>query len=91
MDGSVPGVEPLESYGLVAAPHAGSNDAWCATLCPHRIAEVISTIGTIGKHLAWIIRQGIGSGLAIVDIGRSDGDLFHQCRIGIGADMRLGR
>jgi len=39
--------------------------------------------------LARIVRQGTGASLAVVDIGGSDGDLFHQCGIGISADMGL--
>lgn len=69
MDRPVPGIEPLKSFGLVTAPYTGGNDAWRATLCPHRIAEVISTISTVGTHVAGIVGQSIGAGLAVVDVG----------------------
>ncbi|MEZ5784399.1 MAG: hypothetical protein R3D70_22905 [Rhizobiaceae bacterium] len=60
MDRLVPGVEPLASVGLVTAPHAGSNDAWRTALCPHCIAEMISSIGAVGKGDYQEFRVGAG-------------------------------
>ena len=70
VDRSVPGSEAIERFGLVSPPHAGRDNAWRASFGPNRVAEVISPIGAVGEHLAWIIGQGVGSGAPIVDVGR---------------------
>jgi len=71
VDRPVSSIAPLEGFYPDAAPHAGSNDPWSAALGPHRITKVISTIGAVGEDLAWTVRQGIRSGLAVADIGSS--------------------
>lgn len=47
------------------------------------------SIGAVREHFAEIIRQRRGAGLAVVDVGRRDGDLLHQCGLGVGSDMGL--
>lgn len=68
-------------------PHAGSDNARRVSFGPNRVAEVISPIGAVGEHLAWIIGQGVGSGAPIVDVGRRDRDLLDQSRCRVGADV----
>jgi len=58
-----------------------------AALCTHGITEVIAAIGAVSKHLAGIFGQRVGSGFAIVDIGRCDRHFLNQCRIGVGTNM----
>ena len=87
VDRWVPGIESLSGFGFVTAPDAGSNDAWRAALGAHGITKLRSPIGAVGKNLAGIVRQSLRASLAIIDIGRSDRDLFNQRSIGVGAHM----
>lgn len=87
MDRPVPGSEASERFGLVSPPHAGRDNARRASFGPNRVAEVISPIGTVDEHLAWIIGQGVGSGAPSVDVGRRDRDLLDQSRCRVGADV----
>jgi hypothetical protein len=36
-----------------------------------------------------VVQQGIGAGLAVIDIGRGDRDFLDQSRVGVGAHMSL--
>lgn len=87
MDRLVPCLEACQCFGFVPSPHAAGDDAWRSTLGAQRVAEMIAAIGAVGKHLAKIAGQSIGTGLAVVDIGRCDGDLLNKGRIGVGAQM----
>nr|WP_255647903.1 hypothetical protein [Ensifer sp. IC4062] len=48
-----------------------------------------ASTGAVGINLARIVRQGIRSGLAVIDVGRRNGDLLDKGRIGVGTDMRF--
>jgi hypothetical protein len=50
---------------------------------------VRAAIGAIGKYLARVIGQRIGTGAAVVDVGRGHRDLLDQSRARIGSNMRL--
>lgn len=89
MDRLVPGIETCQGFGLVAPPHTGGDDARRATFGAHRITEMAASVGAVGINLAGIVRQSIGTGLAVVDVGGRDGDLLDQSGIGIGTDMGL--
>lgn len=67
----------------------GGDDAWCAALGPNGRPERFATIGAVGEDLAGIVGKGATTGLAVMDVGRGDGDLLDQRGVGIGADMRL--
>ena len=53
----VPGLKACECFGFVPSLHTGGDDAWRSTLGAHRVAEMIASIGTVGKHFAGIIGQ----------------------------------
>ncbi len=89
MDRLVPGIETCQGFGFVAPPHGGSDDARRATFGAHRITEMAASTGAVGINLARIVRQGIRTGLAVIDVGRRDGDLLDKGRIGVGTDMRF--
>lgn len=76
VDRLVPGLKTCQCFGLVPSPHAGGADAWRSTLSTHRVAKMVAAIDTVGKHLAGIVRQSIGTDLAVVDVGGRDGDLL---------------
>ncbi|MCP2001111.1 hypothetical protein [Nitrobacter winogradskyi] len=65
VDRPVLGSEANERFGLVSPPHAGRDNARRASFGPNRVAEVISPIGAVGERLAWIIGQGVGSGVSL--------------------------
>ena len=48
-----------------------------------------ATIGTVRKHLARIIGNGLRTGATVIDIGRCHRDLLDQGRGRIGSDMGL--
>lgn len=87
----VPGPKACQCFGFVPSPHAGTC-RWrrCVAFHPwHAPRGRIAAIGAFGKHLAGIVRQSIGTGLAVVAVGGRDGDLLDQGRIGVGTDMGL--
>jgi hypothetical protein len=61
--------EASERFGLVSPPHAGRDNAQRTSFGPNRVTEVISPIGAVGEHLAWIIGQGVGSGASLTVAG----------------------
>lgn len=69
MDRLIPFMELAERFSFVAAPHAGDDDAGNAALCQHGVTKVIAAIGAVGKHLTWIVGQGIETCFAVIDIG----------------------
>jgi len=83
VDRLVPFVELALCFLLVTPPHAGRDDPGDATLRPDRITKVSTAVGAVCEDLAWIVRQGLGTGFAIVDIGRRDRDFLDQRRVGI--------
>lgn len=87
VDWLVPVLELLECLGFVAAPHAGGDNARRPAFGADRIAEVVAPVSAVREDFAGIFRQCIRACPAIVDIGGCDGDLFDNCRVGIGADM----
>jgi hypothetical protein len=50
---------------------------------------VIAPVGTVGKHVAGIVGQSIGAGLAVINVGGCYGDFLDKGRIRISADMGL--
>lgn len=48
---------------------------------------MIASVGAVGKHFAGIVGQSIRNGLAVLGVGRRDGDLLDKGRIGVGTDM----
>lgn len=46
MDRPAPGIEALECFGLVCAPHGSGDNTRRAASCPHGTAEVGTAIGT---------------------------------------------
>jgi hypothetical protein len=69
MDGLVPFMELSQCLLFVAAPCARSDDPRYATLCKDCVTEMSAAIGAVSKHLAGVVGQRSGTGLAIVDIG----------------------
>jgi hypothetical protein len=74
---------------FVAAPCARSDDPRYATLCKDCVTEMSAAIGAVSKHLAGVVGQRIGTGLAIVDIGRGDRYFLNQRCISVRSNMGL--
>ncbi|MER8638791.1 hypothetical protein [Mesorhizobium sp. M1365] len=65
MDRLVPGIELSAS----SRPHSGCDDARPSTLGAHRVAEMIASVGAVGKHFAGIVGQSIRNGVAVLGVG----------------------
>lgn len=89
MDRVVPGRKSRPYFGFVASPHSRCDNARRTTPGDDRLAEMVTTIGTVGKDLVGIIRQGIRAGFAIVDIGGGNGDVFNKSRVSVSTNIRL--
>lgn len=76
-------------FGFVPSPHTGGDNTWRSTLGAHRVAEITATVGAVSKHVAGIVRQSIGAGLAVINVGGCDGDFLDKGHIRISADMGL--
>ncbi|MER9578590.1 hypothetical protein NKI78_23570 [Mesorhizobium sp. M0400] len=40
-----------------------------STLGAHRVAEMIASVGAVGKHFAGIVGQSIRNGVAVLGVG----------------------
>lgn len=89
MDRLIPGLKARQRFGLIPAPHAGYGDAQRASLGAHGRSESLAPISAVGEHLTRLVRQSIGAGLAVIDVGRGDRDFLNQSRVGVGAHMSL--
>lgn len=69
VDRLVPGIETCPDFGFVPAPHAGSDNAWRATLRDNCFAKMVASIGTVGINIAGIVRQCVRTSLAVIDVG----------------------
>ncbi|WP_167697631.1 hypothetical protein [Mesorhizobium sp.] len=58
--------QDVQYFSFTPSPDAGSDDAWRSTLGTHRVAEMVAATGAIGKPLAGVVRQSIGTGFAVV-------------------------
>jgi len=102
MDGIIPGFQPGKRFPFVASPHRGRGNTERSAFRPdriashriashriasHRIAEMVASTGAVSKDLARIIRHGIRTRAAIVDIGPRDRDPLDRSRRGVSADM----
>jgi len=87
MDGTIPGFQPGKRFPFVASPHRGRGNTERSAFRPDRIAEMVAFTGAVSKDLARIIRHGIRTRAAIVDIGRRDRDPLDRSRRGVSADM----
>ena len=89
MDRLVPFMELSQRFLFVATPCASSDNPWYAPLCKDSVTEMIAAIGAVSKDLAGIVGQCIGTGFAIIDIGRGDRHVLDQRCIGVGTNMGL--
>lgn len=89
MDRSVPGIQTGPHVGFIPTPHTSCDDARPATFGDDGLAKMIAAISTVGINIAWIVWQCIRTSLAVIHVGRCDGDLLDKSRIGICANMRL--
>lgn len=53
------------------------------------LTEMRATIGAVGEGLSRVVRQGIGAGASVIDIGRRDRNLLDQGARSIRADKGL--
>src|ERR1700722_1801340 len=72
-----------------AALHAGRSDAQTAALGLDGLAKSLSPIRAVGEYLAWLVRQGLRSGFAIIHVCGRNCDFLDQSRVGVSANMRL--
>ena len=89
MDRPVPSLKTRQRFRLVSTPHAGPSDAQTAALGLDGLAKSLSPIRAVGEYLAWLVRQGLRSGFAIIHVCGRNCDSLDQSRAGVGADMRL--
>ena len=89
VDRPVPSLKTRQRFRLVSTPHAGRSDAQTAALGVDGLAKSLSPIRAVGEYLAWLVRQGLRSGFAIIHVCGRNCDFLDQSRVGVGADMRL--
>ena len=89
VDRPVPSLKTRQRFRLVSTPHAGRSDAQTAALGLDGLAKSLSPIRAVGEYLAWLVRQGLRSGFAIIHVCGRNCDFLDQSRVGVGADMRL--
>ena len=89
VDRPVPSLKTRQRFRLVSTPHAGRSDAQTAALGLDGLAKNLSPIRAVGEYLAWLVRQGLRSGFAIIHVCGRNCDFLDQSRVGVGADMRL--
>nr|WP_235589448.1 hypothetical protein [Sphingobium sp. MI1205] len=61
VDRLIPFMQLAQRFGFIAAPHPGGDDPRNAALCPHGIAKMIAAVRAVGKHLARVLGQRIGT------------------------------
>ena len=89
MDWPVPSLKARQRFGFVPAPYAGVGDPQRASFEAHGVSESLAPICAVGKHFGRLVRQSIGAGLAVIDIGRGDRDFLNQSCVGVGAHVSL--
>jgi hypothetical protein len=83
------GFKARQRFGFIPAPHGGNGETQGASPDTAGLTETLAPISAVGEHLARVVRQSIGAGLAVIVIGRGDRDFLDQSRVGVGAQMSL--
>ena len=85
--GSRPGGEPAPR--LRRGPTCRSRRRRASRPWHGMLTEMRATIGAVGEGLSRVVRQGIGAGASVIDIGRRDRNLLDQGARSIRADRGL--